>query len=164
MIVVSDTTPLISLMKAEALAILEPLFNEVLIPDAVFSELTTNPDFSDEAETIRSCSFIKIVTVKEQQSVELLQRATGLDLGESEAIIYADSIKADVLLMDETRGRQVARTMGIYYMGTIGVLLFAYEEKVLSASDVVEILNRLKNANRHISEDLIQYAISKINK
>ena len=93
-----------------------------------------------------------------------MQRATGLDLGESEAIIYADITKADVLLMDETKGRQVAKSMGNYFMGTIGVLLFAYEENVLSGSDVVKILEKLKNANRHISDDLIQYAISKIQK
>jgi predicted nucleic acid-binding protein len=36
MIVVSDTTPLISLMKASQLKILKELFGEVLIPDAVF--------------------------------------------------------------------------------------------------------------------------------
>lgn len=40
MIVVSDTTPLISLMKADSLQLLEPLFKEVLIPEAVFAELT----------------------------------------------------------------------------------------------------------------------------
>ena len=38
-------------------------------------------------------------------------RATGLDIGESEAIILSDQIKADLLLMDEVKGRQVARNM-----------------------------------------------------
>lgn len=42
MIVVSDTTPLITLMKADKLDILHGLFGEVLIPEAVFDELTTN--------------------------------------------------------------------------------------------------------------------------
>ena len=162
MIVVSDTTPLISLLKADALSLLEPLFKEVLVPDAVFSELTSNPDFQMEAEIIRKCPFIKVVTVKEPEAVKLLQRATGLDLGESEAIIYADDTNADVLLMDEIRGRQVAKSMGIYIMGTIGVLLFAYEEKILSGFEVAEILDKLKKSNRHISDELIEYALSKI--
>ena len=45
MIVVSDTTPLITLMKADRLAILHKLFGEILIPEAVFSELTTKCEF-----------------------------------------------------------------------------------------------------------------------
>ena len=101
MIVVSDTTPLISLMKAAKLDLLGPLFQEVLIPNAVYAELTTNPNFAEEAEQIKSCPFIKVVTVKEPKAVDVLQRSAGLDLGESEAIIYADDVKADVLLMDE---------------------------------------------------------------
>ena len=40
MIVVSDTTPLISLLKINRIDLLERLFGEVLIPQAVFNELT----------------------------------------------------------------------------------------------------------------------------
>ena len=50
MIVVSDTTPIISLIKINRLDLLEKLFQEVLIPDAVYRELTTNQSFSAEAE------------------------------------------------------------------------------------------------------------------
>ena len=49
-IVVSDSTPLISLMKADLLDLLAGLFGEVLIPEAVFQEVTTNEEFKDEAE------------------------------------------------------------------------------------------------------------------
>ena len=162
MMVVSDATPLISLMKAEMLALLEPLFHEVLIPEAVFSELTVNPDYAEEAQQIKNSQFIRVVSVTEQKAVDVLRRSSGLDLGESEAIIYADDHHADVLLMDEARGRKVAKAMGLYIMGTVGVLLFAYEEKLISGEDVENALNKLKNAERHISDDLIRYALSKI--
>lgn len=45
MIVVSDTTPLISLLKINKLDLLEKLFGKVLIPEAVFSELTADERF-----------------------------------------------------------------------------------------------------------------------
>ena len=45
MIVVSDTTPLISLMKIGRLGFVEQLFGELQIPDAVFAELITHPQF-----------------------------------------------------------------------------------------------------------------------
>ena len=62
-IVVSDSTPLISLMKAELLDTLAGLFGEVLIPEAVFQEVTTNEEFQDEADQIKKSSFIHVVKV-----------------------------------------------------------------------------------------------------
>ena len=52
MIVVSDTTPLISLLKINRLALLEKLYGSVLIPKAVFNELTANKNYQAEADTI----------------------------------------------------------------------------------------------------------------
>lgn len=163
MIIVSDTTPLISLMKADSLELLKDLFHEVLIPKAVYAELTTNPAFQEEAEQIKNSEFIKVVSVKEPRIVELLQRTTGLDLGESEAIAYADQEKADALLMDEAKGRQVANSLGIHIMGTIGIFLFAYEEKLISAAEVEIAFEKLRQANRHIGEELMNYALGIIN-
>lgn len=42
MIVVSDTTPLISLLKIDRIGLLKKLFGQVLIPQAVFDELTVD--------------------------------------------------------------------------------------------------------------------------
>ena len=158
MIVVSDTTPLISLMKAARLEVLEKLYTEILIPEAVYSELTTNDKYAEEAEEIRECAFIRVIAVGERKAVEVLRKVSGLDLGESEAIIYADDHGADILLMDEDAGRRVAKAMGIRVRGTIGVLLLAYDKGVLSADDVDDAVNRLRAANRRISEALYQYA------
>jgi len=63
--------------------------------------------------------------IKDMSSVELLKRSSGLDEGESEAIILSDSIKNSLLLMDEIKGREVAAQMGIQLMGTHGILLLA---------------------------------------
>lgn len=41
MIVISDTTPIISLLKINQLELLERLFENVMIPAAVYKELTT---------------------------------------------------------------------------------------------------------------------------
>ena len=164
MIVVSDTTPLISLMKASRLELLATLFHEVLIPEAVFSELTANPRFQAEADQIRKAPYIKVVSVSEQKAVDVLRRSSGLDLGESEAIVFADDQKADVLLMDEAKGRKVAKAMGLYIMGTVGVLLFAFEKNVLTDSEVKEALEQLQQADRRIGDEMIQYALRKLSK
>ena len=87
MIVVSDSTPLITLMKAEKLDVLGELFGEVSIPQAVYDELTGNPNFLEEADLIQRSPIIRVVHVNNLKSVENLQRVSGLDRGESEAII-----------------------------------------------------------------------------
>ena len=114
MIVVADTTPLISLMKMGKLRLVRQLFGEVQIPNAVYEELVSNSVFRSEAQQIQDSTFIKCVTVADEKSVSLLRRATGLDLGESEAIILSDTCCADLLLMDESKGRMVARQMGLH--------------------------------------------------
>ena len=158
MIVVSDTTPLISLMKVSLLNILYDLFGEIRIPAAVYKELTSNENFSFEAAEIQSSAFIKVVTIEDQKIVEVLQKASGLDLGESEAIAYADIVKADFLLMDEVRGRRVARSMGLQIMGTVGVMLAAFNDGILSKKEVENALDGLKKANRRIGDDVIEAA------
>ena len=136
----------------------------IIIPKAVFSELTTNPDYQDEAEQIKAAPFITVVSVKEHKAVDVLRRATGLDLGESEAIVYADENSADVLLMDEAVGRRVAKSMGLRILGSIGILLAAYDERILTAEDVDAAVDTLKSANRRISEELVTYARAYVRK
>lgn len=58
MIVVSDTTPIISLMKAGQLELLQKLFGVVCIPKAVYRELTENETFSEEIHIVQECEFI----------------------------------------------------------------------------------------------------------
>ena len=72
MIVVSDTTPLISLMKIGRLGLVEQLFGEMQIPDAVYTELITNPQFPEEVQHIQNSLFIKRVVIDDSKSVDLL--------------------------------------------------------------------------------------------
>lgn len=159
MIVVSDTTPLITLMKAGKLDILHSLFGEVMIPESVYSEVTSNEAFKDEADTIRNSGYIKVVKVRDESQVSFLQRATGLDIGESEAIIYADETKADLLLIDEAAGRKVAQSMKLPITGSIGILIRAFQSKIITTDEADNALDRIRKANRHISEKLLNKAL-----
>ncbi len=156
MIVVSDSTPLITLMKAEKLYILQRLFGEVLIPETVFSELTSNESYPDEAELITESDYIKVVKVENTDLVSILQRATGLDRGEAEAIFYADENNADILLMDEEAGRKVAQNMNLTVAGSMGVLIQACKNGVISVSETEEALMKIENSGRFISKSLLE--------
>ena len=166
MIVVSDSGPLISLMKAGQLDLLRKLYHEILIPEAVYQELTSNKKYADEAAEINRSSFIRIVSVQERKAVEILRSVSGLDLGESEAIVYAyaDESRADILLMEEAAGRRIAKSLGIRVRGSIGILLHGFDRKLLTAEDVEEATAKMRAAKRRISEQLYQYAQNYVRK
>lgn len=160
MIIISDTTPIISLIKIQRLDLLEKLFGEVLIPEAVFRELTTNETFKNESTIVKSSKFIKTSPIKNKKSLEILQAASGLDDGESEAIILADELKSDVLIIDERKGRKVAQNLGIVITGTVGILIQAHYENMISEEEVKICFEYLKNSSIRLSDSLIQEALS----
>lgn len=162
MIVVSDTTPLISLLKIDRIDLLEKLFGQVLIPQAVFDELIADERFKSEADQIIQKQFIRVKAVKNPESASILKRATGLDRGESEAIVLTDEQNADVLLMDEAKGRTVSFQMGLKIMGTIGILMAAYEENELTEDEVRACVEGLKRAGRHISQKHYQMLLDRL--
>ena len=162
MIVVSDTTPLISLLKINRIDLMEKLFGAVMIPTAVFDELTADKRFQLEANQIKQTKFIVVKPVTNLESASVLKRATGLDQGESEAIVLTDELKADLLLMDEAKGRNVSAQMGLKIMGTIGILMAAYEEHELTSDEVRECVNGLQRAGRHIGQRHYQMLLSRL--
>ena len=48
MIVISDTTPIITLSKIKRLDLLQKLFENIMIPKAVYNELTSNIQFQKQ--------------------------------------------------------------------------------------------------------------------
>ncbi len=163
MIVVSDTTPIISLLKISRLDLLKKLYGSVLIPRAVFSELTSNNAYQSEADIISQSDFIQCCDVCNTQALTILQAVTTLDLGESEAIILAQERQADVLLMDEAKGRKVAQQLNIPLSGALGVLIDSFDSGLLVKSEVSECLNILQQAGRRISGHLINKVRDYIN-
>lgn len=155
MIIISDTTPVLSLLKAGQVELLRTLFGEVYVPEAVYKELIGNVMFQLEAEKIKQCPFIKVGRVGDQKAVDIFRRVTGLDAGESEAIVMAEERQADLLLMDERKGRRVAKQMGLVITGTIGILMQAYDEGLLSESAVETCLGTMKKCGIRISDGLL---------
>ena len=163
MIVVSDTTPIISLLKIGKLSLLHDLYGEVIVPGAVYEELTANESYADEAQAVASSEFLVRRDVDNRGAVSVLQRVTGLHLGESEALVLADQIQADLVLLDELSGRSAARSMNLEYTGTIGILAAGYRKGVLSKQDVDACVDILKSSGRHISDALYEELINVAN-
>jgi predicted nucleic acid-binding protein len=155
MTVVSNTSPLNYLVLIGHQEILPVLFGHILIPEAVWHELRSPAapqPVKAFLETWPSWLERRIVS-------QVPQDLQQLDPGEREAIALAQSVGASLVLLDEKKGRQVARDLGFAVTGTLGVLDLAARRGLV---DLVDALKRLERTTfrttprllRHIQEKL----------
>jgi predicted nucleic acid-binding protein len=150
-IVVSNSTPLIALAWLNQLDLLPTLFGAVHIPQAVYDEIQHNPAAVGAAQ-LKSPSWLKISLVQDTLAVSLL--LDQLDSGESEAIVLARELQASLLLMDERRGRRRALQIGLNVAGTLGILIRARRQNLISS--LRPLLDQLRQLPFHMSEELYQ--------
>lgn len=127
--VISDSSPLIALSRIGQLDLLHELYGEVTVPQGVVQEVTGNGAGQPGAEEVSAAKWIIAAEVGDQQFVASLRRDLGE--GEAEAIALAVESKADLLIADDMLARQVAGTLGLTVVGTVGVLLEARQKGLL---------------------------------
>jgi predicted nucleic acid-binding protein len=154
MIVVADTSPINYLVLIEAIGVLPTLYNEVVIPQAVFEELQTKVT----PEKVRSWIAHHPSWLSIKQSTELLDPdLLNLDPGEREAIVLVDELHADALIIDDRAGREEAKRRGIFVIGTLGVLNSAAQNNLIDLPAVLDKLQRTSfRASKKLISDLLQ--------
>jgi predicted nucleic acid-binding protein len=155
MIIVSDTTPIISFLKINGLDILQKMYGTIVIPSAVYNEIISNKAFPAETEIIKNCQFIILKNIQNDIEVEALSNS--LDKGESEAIILFEDLKADLLLVDERKARSIAKDRGITIVGTLGILIEA--KRIGYVKELRPLLETLISNNIRINKALFDEII-----
>lgn len=136
MIVVSDTTAITTLLKAGCVDLLEKLFVQVLMPPAVERELREH-----HAEVPPFCQSRPVA-----ESERLRRLRIQADAGEAEAICLAVETHAEVLLIDDKKGRRLAEAEGVRCLGLPAVLLEARRQGFIdSLADALDLLERRGN-------------------
>jgi predicted nucleic acid-binding protein len=153
-IVISDAGPLIALSRIEQLSLLKKLYGAVLIPVAVQNELCCDTNLPG-ARGLRHALDDGWIEVHElvDETGALVTLQLILDPGESQAILLAERIGCRFVLMDERRGRQLAKSRGLKVVGIAGVLLAAKKKGLLDA--VYPELEKLRKAGYRLSTQLI---------
>jgi hypothetical protein len=121
-IVVSNTTPLITLLGIGQLDLLQRIYQRIIIPEAVYIEIEEGKDKAFYAD-LKQYDWIQIVQVQNQSLLPHLQ--TILDKGEAEVIALAEELTVDIILLDERLARNYAKIQGFTCVGSFGVLLKA---------------------------------------
>lgn len=131
MTTVSNTSPITNLAGIGYLDLLRQLYGPITIPQAVYDEMANIGRTVPGTLEVQTLPWIQIQPVTALDQVTAL-RAT-LDHGEAEAIVLALELQAQLLIIDETPGRAIARQFGINITGVLGVLLEAKYQGLIGA-------------------------------
>jgi predicted nucleic acid-binding protein len=157
MFAVSNTTPLRYLIAIEQEHLLGQLFDKIFVPAAVHEELTEAKTPENVRRRILSLpSWYEIRTVQESEAAAF---PVTLHRGEREAILLAESLRPDVILIDEQIGRTITLNRNLPVSGTLGILERA--DMTGFISDFRQVLARLKTSGFFISESLEQQLLQR---
>lgn len=151
MIVISDSSPLINLACINRVELLPAIFEHIIIPQSVYEEIVILGRGQPGSEIIESANWISIKDCTLIEQVNQFRKE--LDQGEAEALALALELNADILLMDEFKGRSIARQKEIRVIGLLGILLEAKKKNLIE--NVKNEMDRLiSEANFWISAEL----------
>lgn len=155
MIVIADTSPLNYLIQIGYIDILPALYGRIVVPQAVFAELSSPvAPAAVRLWVAEPAAWLDIQTPRQTADVALLEAKLGP--GEQEAILLAQEVKADQIIIDELRGRREAIRRQLRVTGTIGVLRAAAKIGLL---DLRDALQRLGHTNFRIEKALLDRLI-----
>jgi predicted nucleic acid-binding protein len=136
--IVSNSTPLIALARIKRFSLLQKLFGEIIIPQAVYAEVVNASKGRPGSKELENADWIHCHQVSNRDLVTFLK--ISLDAGEAEAIALAKGIGADLLILDDGDGRNIAESVGITFTGTVGLLLRYYRGHPTDFKDALDEL------------------------
>lgn len=139
MVIVSDTSCLILFSKIDELDLLQKMYGQVFVTPEVLSEfkLVVPP-------------WILVESPLNNNFQAALEKS--LDKGEASAIALAFEKPNPLLLIDEQKGRRIAKELGIQITGSLGIILAAKQMGLINSAG--SILDKIKSTNFRISPSL----------
>ncbi|MEI6730915.1 MAG: DUF3368 domain-containing protein [Pseudomonadota bacterium] len=149
--IVADSSPLIIAAHTGLLVHLPDILGVVFIPPKVSEEcLQLGKPSANAIEDAIKCG---ILTVSTQIEHEFLTRIpSGVDAGEAEAIALALNLNAK-LLIDDKKGRKIAKYEGLTVLGFAAILVKAKRSGIIDS--VLPVIEQMNKVNYRISPRLL---------
>ena len=149
MIVIADTSPINYLLLIDQIDLLPRLFQKIIIPEVVRDEMIApGAPLVLQKWIANPPSWLTI------QAVSVIDETlSALDPGEQAAITLAQTLSADLLIIDERLGRKIASDRGLAVIGTLGILDDAATQGFI---DLLETIAQLQKTNFRVSRRIIQ--------
>lgn len=152
MILIADSSALVALSICDSLMLLEQLFKDVAVPEAVFLELTTTD--KPEAKILEQYLQNKVRKVNMDNFIYLDGNA---DAGETEAMLLYKQENADKLLIDDRRGKKIAQMNNIDTIGSLGILLSAKQAGLVAT--IKPHIKKISASRIYLSQTVIEMVL-----
>jgi predicted nucleic acid-binding protein len=158
MTVISNSTPLIYLAAIGQFDLLHDLYGSVHIPSAVYDEVVVQGAGRWGSAETAAANWIDRHIVTDVSEVAILRKQ--LHLGESEVIVLADELRANLVIADEAAARREIAQRRIGLIGTVGVLISAKLNGLSSA--LKPDLDQLRTCGFRLSDRLYRASLKAV--
>ena len=148
--IVINSSPIIALSCIDKLYLLDLIFDEVFIPEAVYKETVLRKNDIKIKNEIEKLKNIKIICPKNIHLVEFISDV--LDEGEAEVIAIAKELHIKTVIIDEKKGRSYARKHNLVVVGSLGILVMA--KKLRFIDNVSSSINKMEEFGIRIGNKL----------
>ena len=166
MVVVSNASPLIILSKLGQLSLLVKLYDQVLIPLAVYDEVVVAGLHAGHVDAIAVDHLVRVGSIIVRPvnlSTEDEGWSSQIDYGEAEVIALAREVGADWAIIDNAHARRAARSIGVRPRGTVGILLEAVSRGQLTLLEFELLIDEIKRRPEFwIGERLCDAALARV--
>ena len=158
--IISDSTPLIHLARIGRLDLLSRLFKKVIIPESVFNEIVIKGEEQGylDAKLIRKATeeWIEIKELNKEELTELdeILKIGPIGIAEGEAITLANNMRLP-LLIDDSIGQKIARTLNIETYWTTSVVLKGVSVKIITRPEAKKLVEDLINGGLRVKPEVV---------
>jgi predicted nucleic acid-binding protein len=148
---VVNTSPLFYLHRLGLLEVLNRLYGNVTIPEAVKNELEKGQIEGHDVPRLESYPWIQVISVIVPEYLNLI---VDLGSGESEVLAIGTHHPSALLILDDKLARRIAEMQRFRLTGTAGVLLRAKEKGFIPA--LKPVIEKLLSLNFCLKPDLVE--------
>ena len=159
-IIVADSSTLIALLDTDNFGVIFKLFDQVIISDVVYQEVIYTGEHQAIINRHIVQSQIDKQVIEYNELYEMLIKR--LDRGEAESIVLAKKTGLP-LLIDEKKGRSIAKSLGVSIIGLIGIILQLIKTDKISKQEAIEIVKQVEDNNFRLSDGLKALIYNRLN-
>lgn len=156
--IVINSSPLIALSCINQLKLLDNLFDEIIIPQAVYNETVIDGKDKKIDKEIKGLSNSKIIQVMDLNALEFI--FDFLDEGEAEVIAIAKELEIETVVIDELKGRKYARKHNLDTIGSLGILVLSKKKGFIK--EVAPLLQRMVDYGIRVGNKLKEEILRKV--